>query len=73
MSQQQSNSHHVLSDNNGGWLVKKPGLQSYGYFATQQEAIDVAKNLSRNEGTQYVVHEKNGEIRQNKKRVSLKK
>lgn len=63
---QLSNIHHVVPDKNGGWVVKNSGLKTYGYFATEQEALNAAKTISQQEGTKIVVHDKNGEVRQDK-------
>lgn len=65
--QNNSNQHQVIPDKNGGWLVKKPGLRTYGHFATQEEAIKAAKKISVEDGSQVSVKDKNGETVSDKK------
>src|SRR5437868_12331771 len=53
---------HVYRSN-GAWAVKKEG-ESARTFSTQREAVDAARASVKSERTgQFVVHGKNGEIR----------
>ncbi len=55
--------HHVVPSQNGGWNVKKGGAErASGHFATKAEAIDAVREISRNQGTEFVIHGKNGQI-----------
>lgn len=55
--------HHVVPSQNGGWNVKKGGTEKpAGHFATKAEAIDAVREISRNQGTEFVIHGKDGQI-----------
>lgn len=56
-------STHVVPNPNGGWDIKQSGGQrSSGHFGTKQPAIDRAREISRNQGTELHIHNKNGQI-----------
>ena len=62
MSRSKSKTHHVVP-NSGGWDVKRGGaLRSSGHFSTKREAVSAGRRISRNQGTEFVVHGKNGRI-----------
>lgn len=55
--------HHVVPSPNGGWNVKKGGAErSSGHFNTKAEAEKVGREISRNQGTEFVIHGKDGVI-----------
>lgn len=55
--------HHVVHNPNGGWDVKRGGAQrSSGHFDTKQQAVDAGRKISRNQGTEFVIHGLNGRI-----------
>ena len=55
--------HHVVPNPNGGWDVKRGGAQrSSGRFNTKAEAIDVGRQISINQGTEFLIHGLNGRI-----------
>ena len=55
--------HHVVPNSNGGWDVVKPGAGRVSVHAdTKKEAIDQGRRISRNQGTEFVIHNKNGRI-----------
>ena len=57
------NTHHVVHSPNGGWDVKRGGDQrSSGHFNTKQEAIDAGRIISRNQGTEFIIHGMDGKI-----------
>lgn len=59
------NSHHVVPDPDGGWNIKKGGAErSSGHFGTKAEAVDRARQISQNQGTELVIHNKDGQIAQ---------
>ncbi len=59
------NTHHVVPDPEGGWNIKRGGAQrSSGHFDTKQEAVDRARVISQNQGTELVIHRKDGQISQ---------
>ena len=58
-------SHHVVSDPNGGWNIKKGGAErSSGHFDRKQDAIDRAREISRNQASELVIHNRDGKISQ---------
>lgn len=58
-----NNQLHVLPNPKGGWDVKKAGGQrASSHHDTKKEAEDVARKVSRNQGTELVVHYKDGKI-----------
>jgi len=57
------NETHVVSNPRGGWDIKKPGAsRSSGHFGTKKEAEDRARTISRNQGSELVIHNKDGKI-----------
>ena len=57
-------SHHVVPAPQGGWIVKKGGATraSTNSFERKQDAIDRARKISSNQGTELVIHNKDGTI-----------
>ena len=56
-------SHHVVHNPNGGWDIKRGGAQrSSGHYSTKQEAVNAGRQISRNQGTEFVIHGMNGRI-----------
>ena len=56
--------HHVVKNPSGGWSVKKSGAtRASGTYNTQQEAIDSARKISKNQGSRVVVHSRDGRIK----------
>ena len=57
-------SHHVVPAPKGGWSVKKGGAERASkHFDKQEQAIDWARNASRNAKGELVIHRKDGTIR----------
>ncbi len=57
-------SHHVVKNPSGGWSVKRSGAaRASGTYKTQRDAISSANKISRNQGTNVVVHGKDGRIK----------
>ena len=57
-------STHVVPDPNGGWSVKRGGAtRASKRFSTQRDAITYARNISKNEGAEFVIHRRDGTIR----------
>lgn len=55
--------HHVVHNANGGWDVKKGGGEkSIKHFENKQDAIDFGRQVSANQGTEFLVHGLNGQI-----------
>jgi len=60
-----SYSHHVVPASQGGWNVKRAGSgKASAHTGTKQQAVDLGRTISRNQGTELVIHGKNGVIQQ---------
>ena len=56
-------SHHIVPNPEGGWDVKRSGSQrSSGHWDTKAEAVNAGRQISRNQGTELVIHGKDGKI-----------
>lgn len=56
-------SHHVAPSPDGGWDIKKGGAnRSSGHFEMKQDAIDRAREISRNQEGELVIHNLDGKI-----------
>ncbi len=57
--------HHVVPNPDGGWDVKRGGGQrASSHHDTKRDAIDQAREVSRNQETELRIHNKNGRIAQ---------
>ena len=57
-------SHHVVPNPDGGWNVKKGGSsRASKSFQKQQDAIDWGREVSRNQGSEFVINRRDGTIR----------
>jgi len=55
--------HHVVPHPGGGWDVERGGSErANGHFDKKQDAIDSAREISRNQGTELKIHNKDGKI-----------
>lgn len=55
---------HVVP-NGEKWSVRRSGAsRASGTFSTQKEAIERAKDIARNQGTELYVHGRDGRIRE---------
>jgi hypothetical protein len=55
--------HHVVPNKGGGWNVKRGGAQrSSDHFDRKQDAIDRAREISRNQNSELIIHNQNGRI-----------
>lgn len=58
-------SHHVVPNPDGGWDVKKAGSERASkHTDTKQEAVEKARQISKNQGTELYIHGKDGKIQQ---------
>lgn len=56
------NQHVVPHDN--GWAVRGAGSRrATSVHQTQQQAIDAGRSISRNQGSELLIHGRNGQIR----------
>lgn len=55
--------HHVVSSSSGGWNVKKGGSdRASAHRETKVEAVKVARDISRNQHSELVIHNKDAKI-----------
>ncbi|NCB26700.1 MAG: DUF2188 domain-containing protein [Bacteroidia bacterium] len=55
---------HVVPHQNGGWQVKGAGnSKATARTLTQAEAINIARDIARNQQSELVIHRPNGQIR----------
>ena len=58
-----SNTRHVVPNQNSGWSSKKGGSQKASKnFKTKKEAEKWSRDLSKKEGSELVIHKKDGTI-----------
>ena len=56
---------HVVPSKNNGWNVKGAGnTKATKHFDTKKTAIDYARNISKNQKSELVIHNKDGRIAQ---------
>ena len=54
---------HVVPDKEGGWNVKGAGnSKSTAHTDKKQDAIDIAKEIAKNQKSEVVIHGKDGKI-----------
>ena len=59
-----SRNQHVVPHDRG-WAVRGAGSQrASSVHRTQQEAIDAAREIARNQGSELLIHRKDGRIRE---------
>ena len=55
--------HHVVPAPRGGWNIKKGGAQrASSHFDIKTEAINAGRQISRNQRTEFLIHNRNGRI-----------
>jgi uncharacterized protein YdaT len=55
--------HHVVPNSDGGWSVKKGGSERASkIFDKKTDAVDYAREVSKNQHSELVVHKKDGTI-----------
>lgn len=55
--------HHVVPNPDGGWNVKRGGGQKASHHTgTKAEAEKIARGISKNQGTELIIHGKDGKI-----------
>lgn len=64
MKKNKSDNQHVLPRDNG-WSVKKAGAsRDTKVFDKQSDAIECAKDIAKNKGSELFIHSKDGRIRE---------
>ncbi|MBN4081088.1 DUF2188 domain-containing protein [Caldithrix abyssi] len=57
--------HHVVPNTDGGWDIKKGGGErSIKHFDRKSSAVDFCREISRNQGTEFLIHGQDGSIQQ---------
>jgi pterin-4a-carbinolamine dehydratase len=60
----QNNNQHVLPRTDG-WAVKKAGaVKDTRVFSNQSQAVDFAKQVAKNKGSELFIHSRDGRIRE---------
>ena len=60
-----SNTRHVVPNPGGGWDNKRGGAgRAATHHDTKQQAVDTARDMSRREGSELKIHNRDGKIRQ---------
>lgn len=55
--------HHLVPNPDGGWDVKRSGSERASVHSdTKAEAEKAGREISRNQGTEFVIHGKDGVI-----------
>ena len=55
--------HHVVHNPNGGRDLKRGVAQrSSGHYSTKEQAVNAGRQISRNQGTEFVIHGLDGRI-----------
>ncbi|MGE4489959.1 MAG: DUF2188 domain-containing protein [Kiritimatiellales bacterium] len=55
--------HHVVHNSEGGWDVKKKGGERSSYHGeTKFDAVERAREISRNSGSELIIHKLDGTI-----------
>ena len=55
--------HHVVPNPDGGWDIRKGGSdRASGHFPTKSQAEKEGRKISRNQGSELVIHKRNGRI-----------
>lgn len=63
MTKKGPETHHVVPNPAGGWDVKRGGAErASGHFNTKQQAVDRGREISRNQGTELRIHNRDGQI-----------
>ena len=58
-----NDSHHVVHNPDGRWDVKRSGAsRASGHFDTKKDAVDAARQVSRNQHTELFIHGIDGQI-----------
>ncbi len=65
MARRGPRTHHVVPNPDGGWDIKRGGAdRASEHHDHKQDAIVAARKISRNQGTELRIHNKDGKISQ---------
>ncbi len=63
MAKRGPKTHHVVTNPEGGWDVKRGGAErASSHHNTKQEAIQAGRQISNNQNTELRIHNKDGKI-----------
>ena len=55
--------HHIVPNPDSGWDIKKGGGErSIKHFNKKQDTADFGRNVSKNQGSEFIIHKKDGTI-----------
>lgn len=55
--------HHVVPSPKGGWnVVRNTASRASVHTDTKSQAVQIGRTISQNQGTEFVIHNKNGAI-----------
>ena len=55
--------HHIIPSHDGGWDVKRNGAKrASAHSETKSEAMRIGRQISKNQGTEMIVHGRDGRI-----------
>jgi hypothetical protein len=55
--------HHVVPDPDGGWrVIKGSATRDSKHFETKTAAVSWGREVSKNQGSEFVIHKKDGTI-----------
>ncbi len=55
--------HHVVPSSGGGWNIRRGGAERVSdHFDRKTDAIDRGREISRNQGTEFIIHNRDGKI-----------
>ena len=58
------NEHHIVPNKNGGWdVTRNNAARASGHFNSQKDAIKYGRQISKNQGTELIIHGRDGKIR----------
>ena len=56
------NEHHIVPHENGWAIIRSGSKRPHRVLPTKKEAEQVGREISRNQGTELVIHGKDGKI-----------
>ena len=60
-----TNGHHVVTNPNGGWSVRRSGAtKASKTFDRQEDAVGYAREVARRDQGELCIHGRNGQIRE---------
>jgi hypothetical protein len=61
---QNQNQHHVVPHGDDWAVERARSERASAILPTKKEAVDVGREISRNQGTELIIHDKMGRIKQ---------